>query len=229
MDLITFTYNRLAYTRAALSTVVENTASYGWEWIRWIIVENASVDGTREYVRALKASHPDIDIELIENDRPRVVAANMNLAIERCSAPFIAKIDNDILVPPFWLESLKRIIDAFPDLAVLGGGRYDGAEPFQRDGIGYYAVDNVGGNFLARAEPLECEPIESPVGEFDTHEKWRFSGFSAWQWRLPKVFSGPSVIGWAYPFVDLRHMDSPDYPNRRTNEYQALGWGRWGD
>lgn len=229
VDLITFTYNRLAYTRDALSALVENTASYGWDRVRWIIVENASVDGTREYVRVLKDSRPEINIELIENDQPRVVAANMNLAIGRCRAPFIAKIDNDILVPPYWLESLKQIVDAFPELAVLGGGGRGDGELIQSDGIGYYPVDNVGGNFLARAESLKCAPIESPVGEFDVHAPWRFSGFSAWQWRLPEIFNGPTAIGWAYPFLAVRHMDNHDYPHRRTNEYQALGWGRWGD
>jgi GT2 family glycosyltransferase len=229
VDLITFTYNRLAYTRVALTTLAENTASYGWEWLRWIIVENASVDGTREYVREFKASHPGIDIDLVENERPRVVAANMNLAIGRCRAPFIAKVDNDMLVPPLWLDSLKRIMDAFRELAVLGGGRYDGDKPVERNGLGYYPVDNVGGNFLARAEPLKCAPIESPVGEFDVHEKWRFSGFSAWQWQLRETFGEPNVIAWAYPYVDFRHMDDPHYPYRRTNEYQSLGWGRWGD
>ena len=84
------------------------------------VVDNGSTDGTREYLQGLKKE--GIITNLILLDENVGVAKASNLAwSQEPEAEYYMKFDNDIVIQkPNWLERMVEVIDASPDLAMVG-------------------------------------------------------------------------------------------------------------
>ena len=93
------TYNRLAYTKQTLPTLLQNTQG------RIIVIDNGSVDGTQEYLKGLTG------FELVLNPKNKGLSGAMNQFFEMTKGvEFAGKVDNDTLVPPDWLKDLTVVL-----------------------------------------------------------------------------------------------------------------------
>ena len=75
-----------------------------------IFVDNASSDGSVEFVRA---HFPEVQISLLEHNTG--FAKANNLALESITTPYAALLNNDAIPDPEWLSSLVAALDDHPE------------------------------------------------------------------------------------------------------------------
>ena len=108
-SIVVVTRGNFALTRLCLETVLATTA----EDVEVIVVDNASSDGTREYLDAL---FPRVGrVHAIQNQSNRGFAAAVNQGLAASRGEVLVIMNNDTLVPPGWLERLEHHLH---DLAV---------------------------------------------------------------------------------------------------------------
>jgi hypothetical protein len=118
--------------------------------------------------------------------------AVMNHYLNRSSNPLFAKIDNDIIVPDWWLNVLADVMDAHPQLELLGmeagmSGVPPHPGPLGEPTYGYYSYEpctHIGGVGLMRRSAFESRGYPNPDGRF---------GFTEWQ------HEHNPVAGWIKP------------------------------
>ena len=98
-DIIIITWNGLEYTKRCLNSIEKYTKNVDY---RIIFVDNASSDGTVEYLKQIQNSI------LISNNENRGFAKAMNQGFEKISAKFTVWLNNDTIVTSNWL---RRLID----------------------------------------------------------------------------------------------------------------------
>ncbi|MBA4191959.1 MAG: glycosyl transferase [Planctomycetaceae bacterium] len=111
--IIILTWNGLELTQRCLDTLKRNTTHPDYEvWV----VDNASQDGTVEYLRAIPWIH------LIENDRNLGFVRGNNQAIAACdSNADIVLLNNDMEIHQSdWLERLQQSAWSATDVGVVG-------------------------------------------------------------------------------------------------------------
>lgn len=121
----------------------------------------------------------------------------------------VCKIDNDVIVPPGWLEQCLAVMEAHPALDLLGieppqsrtanpqtGKRGDEPDrvycPWTQ--IGYERTESIGGVGLFRRRAFDRFP--------DLRAEGTYGGFTSWQLRHPEL-----VIGWIVPPLKLFLLD----------------------
>ena len=112
IPILLTTYNRLEYTKKSLSSIIENTSDSGILYI----IDNASTDGTIEYLNSIEHSMVE---KIIFNDTNIGVSGAMNqfFDIIKDDYEYFAKVDNDTIVPPGWLNSLlSALVEADIDI-----------------------------------------------------------------------------------------------------------------
>jgi GT2 family glycosyltransferase len=112
--VVIVTFENHALTRLCLDTVLANTPAGRYELI---VVDNASIDDTREYLRAVSERHPHV--RPIENPMNLGFAAACNQAIAAGRGDDLVLLNNDVLVPSGWLDGLLvRLRD--PSIGAVG-------------------------------------------------------------------------------------------------------------
>jgi GT2 family glycosyltransferase len=94
------TDDRVVVTRMAVESVLGNTA----EPFELVVIDNASSDGTRDYLELLASRNPVVRVILNDTDVGFAAANNQGLAT--ATAPNLVLLDNDTIVPPGWLPRL---------------------------------------------------------------------------------------------------------------------------
>lgn len=117
-----------------------------------VMVDNASTDGSRDYVRA---NFPDV--EIVQNERNEQFAKGMNVGMRYVlgrKAEYIALLNNDILAERLWLTEMVNAISSAPDIgAVVSRLMYYGNRKIL-NGIGVdvtrlaYAIDRGQGEIF---------------------------------------------------------------------------------
>lgn len=113
IPVLMVTHNRLPYTVHALSCLL---SEYAGVPTKITIFDNNSTDGTRIWLKYL--NHPDIE-EIILSPENVGLAKPMNEFFRKHKdAEFVCKVDNDTVLPEFWLTNLlasMRWYNLFPD------------------------------------------------------------------------------------------------------------------
>lgn len=123
-SIVVLTYNQLEDgTRPCVESIFRHTRKEDFELI---LVDNASADGTPDYLRQVEKGHDNI--KLVLNDRNKGYAGGNNDGMRIASGDFVILLNNDTLVTPNWLDLLL--------------------EPFSKDGrIGLVGpITNSAGN-----------------------------------------------------------------------------------
>jgi GT2 family glycosyltransferase len=94
-------YNGKCYLRRCLDTVLSQSLTYGGYDV--YLIDNASVDGSVEYVRE---NYPSVKI--IQNKMNLGFAGGFNIAIEKVidKYDYLVILNNDVIVEENWLEEL---------------------------------------------------------------------------------------------------------------------------
>jgi len=100
-SIVVVTYNNLPLTKLCIESILRNTDASTYEVI---VVDNASTDGTRAYLRYMAASHPEVRIILNAENHGFPRANNQGLAL--ASGDDIVLLNNDTIVPSGWLTRL---------------------------------------------------------------------------------------------------------------------------
>jgi len=99
----------------ALIRCVESVIATTPAWVRVIVVDNASADGSPDAAAQIPR------VEVWKNDRNLGFAAAYNRAIRRCPESYVALLNPDtILDRPGWVESLIAVAERDPAIAVVG-------------------------------------------------------------------------------------------------------------
>lgn len=105
-------YNQLAHTHACLDSL-RATIPAGLAY-EIILVDDASTDGTREFLAGLAPPHV-----ALRNDQNLGYAASNNRAARIAQGRFLALLNNDLILSPGWLEPLLEAA-ALPRTGVVG-------------------------------------------------------------------------------------------------------------
>ncbi len=118
--------NEAAFIEGSLGAVLSQ--DYPRNLMEVLIADGMSTDATRELIENLKRHHPDISAAVLDN-HSRVVAAGMNVALERAKGEVIVRIDGHTVIAPDYVRECVAAL--------------------QRSG-----ADNVGGRMIAVSESL---------------------------------------------------------------------------
>lgn len=109
------TFNRLGFTRQAIASVIKYTDS---PYVL-TIVDNASHDGTREYLQRMQREGL-IDNLLLLDENVGVAQASNLAWHQEPNATHYLKLDNDIVIrKPGWLGKMVCVSDRVPRIGVL--------------------------------------------------------------------------------------------------------------
>ena len=111
IDLLFITYNRLHYTKLALSSLLADPS----EQFSLTIWDNGSSDGTVEYLQTQVTDMRVKDIVFSKENVGQTVALNTIWSRSKCD--LLGKLDNDCIVSAGWTRPLAR---AHQDIANLG-------------------------------------------------------------------------------------------------------------
>lgn len=117
LSIVLATYNRLASLQRTLPSLLgQSLTSSEWEVL---IVDNASNDGTSEWLRENSGGWPNCQV-LYEGRRG--VNRARNTGISRARGRFIAFVDDDVTLHGQWAERLLNSFRASsPSVAAIGG------------------------------------------------------------------------------------------------------------
>jgi hypothetical protein len=219
--LLFITYNRIEYTRLAIDAVL----GLDYPALEIVIWDNASTDGTPEYLKQRLRNVPNIRLELSPSNVG--VVHPMNAAwFGRHDAELLAKVDNDTLVPP---DLLRRLADCHvrsTHFGALSGFHFrkegeaiaheknvvtvNGANVFRQRFVGGCAI-------MARRDVLErIGPIPSRRAEGGG--PFMDGGWTCYQQRLDEL---GYINGYPWPFVRVDHMEDTRSPHCiRTEEHE---------
>jgi GT2 family glycosyltransferase len=111
VTVIVLTWNGLEVTRACVSSILGLTTHPDF---RVTVVDNASTDGTGEYLRGLD------DISLIENEENLGFVKGNNAGIRAADTDVVLMNNDTEIIQGDWLEQMQRVAYSEPDIGVVG-------------------------------------------------------------------------------------------------------------
>ncbi|HEY9855431.1 MAG TPA: glycosyltransferase, partial [Stenomitos sp.] len=102
-SIVVLTYNQLEFTKLCLESVLQHTDVP----FELIVVDNASNDGTPDYLRALAEQHPNVRAFL--NQENRGFAGGCNQGIAQAQGQYIVLLNNDTVVSTKWLSRMIEV------------------------------------------------------------------------------------------------------------------------
>ena len=191
-DIVFMAKGRPEFTAASMAALMDHT---NWERVSSLVFIAAEIPA-RMGIR--------VTIKFLSDEGGPV--ANMRAYLSCDPAPLWAKIDNDVIVPPGWLDASLDTMDAHEELDLLGiepplsrtpapwaGGVRVPAPELSATGR-YAACKAIGGIGLFRTRAWKGR---APMKPFAT-----YGGFTNWQTENPDL-----KIGWIAPPLKLFLLD----------------------
>jgi glycosyltransferase involved in cell wall biosynthesis len=107
-------FNVEAYIAEALASIQSQTFTD----IEIVVADDGSTDGTRVTAKAIAST--DSRIKVVGTARNQGVPYALNLGLQFCCAPFIAKMDGDDIALPTRLEKQLRFLEKNSDIMLVG-------------------------------------------------------------------------------------------------------------
>jgi GT2 family glycosyltransferase len=112
VSIVVLCYNKIEYTRQCIESVIRYTNLANAEII---VVNNASTDGTREYLEELRSKHAN-DIHIIHNSQNLGFSKGMNIGLKHSNSEYVILLNNDTLVGAGWDYELISILRDSPSI-----------------------------------------------------------------------------------------------------------------
>jgi O-antigen biosynthesis protein len=115
VSIVVVTFNNLEFTKRCLDSVVTHS---GYPNVEIIVVDNASSDGSREYLQNWANSAPARQVILNDSNRGFAAANNQGMAIAK--GDYLVLLNNDTVVTSGWARTMMRHLERNPDIGLLG-------------------------------------------------------------------------------------------------------------
>ena len=115
VSVVVVTYNNLDLTRACLVSLDEHSL---YENIEIIVVDNASIDGSQEFLTEWFTGARNRKLVLNDNNRGFAAANNKGLAI--ASGDYLVLLNNDTYVTPGWIRTLVKHLQRDTTVGLIG-------------------------------------------------------------------------------------------------------------
>lgn len=207
ISIIVLNWNREALLRGTVLSLLATTR----QQFELIIIDNASTDGSVNWLQLLKVRYPNIDLILLKSNKG---GEALNLGLQKAKGRFILISENDLEYSPGWDDHMLRCFQIFPEL-----GQLSPLSPYPRRDIGenwvdkpatlrtrrgvsvYIAGDNVGTSCMIRREV------------FEKGVRWHNIRSSKNNFRFPA--DGPFS----------RDVRKAGFEVAWCDEYQVINWG----
>ena len=161
-------YNGMPYLPQAVESVLKQTLTH----FEFLIIDDASTDGSSERVRSFK----DPRIRLVRNEKNLGQAASLNKGLALIPSEFVARLDQDDVCLPERLMSQVDFLKAHPQAAACGSWLTWIDAQGRPLGVTGFPIQNYGsflGILLGRATPLAHSTVMfrrrifEPLGGYD--------------------------------------------------------------
>lgn len=115
VSVVVLTYNNLEFTKSCLHSLEQYTFYLNWELI---IVDNASTDGTPDYLVQYAKGHDNIRVIL--NDNNLGFSAGNNVGLRAAKGEYLILLNNDTFVTPNWIKKLIVHFQQDKSLGLIG-------------------------------------------------------------------------------------------------------------
>jgi len=211
LDVLYLTRNRREFTELTFELLVQNT---NWDLVdRLVVYDDHSIDGAREEVSS-RIDRVPVPSEIRDHDFGSPVLV-MNDYISTTEAYRFAKVDNDLALPPGWLDVFVGVMDENEEIILLGSeSPFMGPPPEDWDGrYTYTPWRHIGGNGLMRTQFFkDTYPMDADG----------YHGFTGHQWKYRPC------RGWVTPDIMLCLLDRcpiEPWPSL-SKSYVQRGWQR---
>ncbi|MBT4251262.1 glycosyltransferase [bacterium] len=173
------TYNRLDYTKETLPKLLDSICG------KVIVVDNASNDGTKEYLKSLNSEK----LELIFHSENTAITGSMNTFLNKTkNEEFIGKVDNDTIVKGDWLVrmlelAIRHDVDAMQAKHDIWNERFNSfnewMKSLQKIGDHVFFSEYIGGSGVVIKRSSITDEIPGT--------KWALGGWSRYQREHPEL------------------------------------------
>lgn len=115
VSIIIVTFNNFTYTKLCIESIYARTAYPKFEVI---IVDNASTDGTREYLEELEGKRRNVKVILNQENQGFAAASNIGIKISK--GEFVILLNNDTIVTRGWISGLIKHLIKNPQVGMVG-------------------------------------------------------------------------------------------------------------
>ena len=105
-------FNKVELTQQCLLNLAQVTQGVNYEVI---VVDNASTDGTQDFLRGLEG-----DVQIIRNEENFGFAKACNQGAGVARSQYLVFLNNDTIPKTGWLQALVKEVETHPDVAVVG-------------------------------------------------------------------------------------------------------------
>jgi glycosyltransferase involved in cell wall biosynthesis len=197
IELVLTTFNRLHYTKLALASILADPN----EEFSLTIWDNASSDGTAEYLRSVRDRRI---ADIIFSNRNAGQTAAVNEVWARSKADLVGKVDNDCLVTAGWTRTLAEAHKDIDNLGVVACWHFF-PEDFDQEKA-RRKIHRFG------KHQIFCHPWTCGTGLLIKRETFRRFGpiqKSATTGYWLKIAAAGYINGFYYPLIYQEHMDDP--------------------
>ncbi len=154
VSVLVVTHDGLGWTRLCLESVERRT---DWPRFEVIVADNASTDGTREWLGDAERRGSLVAVMLPDN---RGFAAGVNAAAAKAHGDYLCILNNDTVVTRGWLGALVRHLERDPDLGMVGPSTNEIANEARVD-VGYRELRHLDSwaRGFTRARSGRSDPI----------------------------------------------------------------------
>lgn len=212
-DILFLARNRLEYTCKTLWNLLSNT---DWSMVGKLwLYDDQSEDGTREFMEHTFARPVETVFTAGVFNTPISILVDM---ARQSTAPLIAKIDNDMMVPQDWLNVSMRVMEQHEKLQLLGlawrGGPVVATEEYS-----FQETRFIGGVGLFRRQVIVDwydDPLEGAKAQ---PGRERF---------LRGIDQRDMLSGWLVPNLPICHLDHVPFEPwlGYGKRYVEKGWQR---
>jgi len=115
VDIMVITHNHLdLFTKCVESIYRETTIPF-----HLIVVDDQSMDGTKEYVERLRSERDNITYIRPKN-KAKSGAEIMNIGLRHCRNDLVVSMNNDIVVTRGWLEEAVKVMESDEKIGIVG-------------------------------------------------------------------------------------------------------------
>jgi len=215
VDILYITYNRPHYVRLSLPRLLETCRADDrvWLWHNGDAAETLSA--AREH-----ADHPKV-ARFHHSEENQLLRVPTNWFWDESEAPYVAKVDDDCLMPDGWIERLLGYHHADGRYGIISAWPF--LEEDFREELGGRKVREFGGKKIMVNPWTGGSGYLAPRGVIEANGPLRegenFSGYCI------RAALGGAINGWPMPLLCMDHMDDPRSPNsgvRTEDEFERF-------